>query len=90
MLEIIALIFLTREIGKIADRKGLNRSRWKFYTVIAWLISEIIGVSFGIAIFSKDNLFSIMILGIIFAVTSFYIIRAQLEKLPDQQHDDPI
>ena len=44
MLEIIALIFLTREIGKIATKKGLKPVTWKIYTVIAWIVSEIIGL----------------------------------------------
>ena len=34
MLELIALIFLTREIGKIAEKKGLKPLTWKIYLVI--------------------------------------------------------
>lgn len=90
MLEIIALIFLTKEIGKIAAQKGLKPVKWKIYTVIAWLISEIIGVVVGIMIFGVNNVVSIILVGITFAITSFFIIRAQLNKLPDQTYDDDI
>jgi hypothetical protein len=38
MLEIIALVFLTRKIGDLAERKGLKKGWWKFYTVIAGLV----------------------------------------------------
>ena len=90
MLEIIALIFLTKEIGKLATKKGLKPITWKIYTVIAWLVSEIIGIVVGIMIFGVDNVVSIILVGITFAITSFFIIKAQLNKLPDQTFDDDI
>lgn len=90
MLEIIVLIFLTREIGKLAASKGLKPSTWKIYTVFGWIISEIFGFIVGIMIFGEDNLFSIIIVGLIFAITSFYIIKARLKKLPDHGLDDDI
>jgi hypothetical protein len=90
MLEIIALIFLTKEIGKLALSKGLKPSTWKMYTVVCWVISEIAGLIVGVIIFVQNNLFSVALVGIIFAVTSYYIIKAQLNKLPDQNFDDDI
>jgi len=90
MLEIIALIFLTKEIGKLALSKGLKPSTWKMYTVVGWVISEIAGLIVGVIIFGQNNLFSVALVGIIFAVTSYYIIKAQLNKLPDQNFDDDI
>ncbi len=90
MLEIIALIFLTKEIGKLAHNKGLKPSTWKIYAVVGWIISEITGIIIGVMIFGKDNLFSIALTGITFAVTSYFIIKAQLNKLPDQDFDDDI
>lgn len=90
MLEIIALIFLTKEIGKIATRKGLVPVRWKIYTIVAWLVSEIIGVIVGVLIFGPNNIVSVILIGITFAITSYFIIKAQLNKLPDQTFDDDI
>jgi hypothetical protein len=90
MLEIIALIFLTKEIGKIAAQKGLKPITWKIYTIIAWLVSEIIGVVVGVMIFGVNNIVSVILVGITFAITSFFIIKAQLNKLPDQNFDDDI
>jgi len=90
MLEIIALIFLTKEIGKIAAQKGLKPINWKIYTIIAWLVSEIIGVVVGVMIFGINNIVSVILVGITFAITSFFIIKAQLYKLPDQTFDDDI
>ena len=90
MLEIIALIFLTREIGKLAARKGLKPITWKIYTVVAWMVSEIIGFLVGIMLFGTDNLVSDILIGITFAITSYFIIKAQLNKLPDHTFDDDI
>lgn len=90
MLEIIALIFLTREIGKLAHDKGLKPLTWKIYTVLSWIFAEIIGIIIGVMIFGKDNLFSIVLVGLTFAITSYFIIKAQLNKLPNQGFDDDI
>ncbi len=88
MLEIIALIFLTKEIGRLAHDKGLKPGTWKIYTVVGWFILEIIGIIVGILIFGKDNLFSIVMVGLAFAITSYFIIKAYLNKLPDYFDDD--
>ena len=88
MLEIIILIFLTREIGRLAHSKGLKPGTWKIYTIVGWITLEIIGVIAGVIIFGKDNLFSIGMLGLAFGVTSYFIIKAQLTKLPDYFDDD--
>lgn len=90
MLEIIALIFMTREIGRIAARKGLKPLTWKIYTIVGWIASEIFGALVGLMIFGKDNLVSVILVGILFAVTSFFMIRGQLNKLPDRTYDDDI
>lgn len=90
MLEIIVLIFLTRDIGRLAGSKGVKPRTWKIYTVAGWIISEIFGIIIGVMIFGKDNLFSVILVGLTFAVTSFFFIKSQLNKLPDQGIDDDI
>lgn len=90
MLEIILLIFLTKAIGKLAESKGVKPSTWKIYTVFGWIISEIFGIIVGVLIFGQDNLFSIILVGLAFAFTSYFFIRSQLNKLPDHGLDDDI
>ncbi|MEO9144080.1 MAG: hypothetical protein ABI237_00855 [Ginsengibacter sp.] len=90
MLDLILLIFLARDIGRIAARKGLKHSTWKIYTVASWLIAEVLGLIVGVIIFGPNNLFSIIMVAITFAITSYFIIKAQLGKLPDQGIDDDI
>jgi hypothetical protein len=90
MLEIIALIFITREVGKLAEAKGLKPFIWKIYTITGWIVSEVLGVFVGVIIFGTDNIISVMLIGLTFAITSYFIIKAQLNKLPDQHFDDDI
>ena len=90
MLELIALIFLTREIGKIAQKKGLKPLTWKVYLVIGWLFFEIIGIFVGVMIFGMNNLISVVLVGFAFAITSYFLIKSQLAKLPDRNIDDDI
>ncbi|MEO9005106.1 MAG: hypothetical protein ABI288_10230 [Ginsengibacter sp.] len=85
MIEIIILIFLTREIGRMALSKGLKPLTWKIYNVLGWLTFEFIGLLFGLMIFGKDNLISINLIGIAFAITSYFLIKGQLNKLPDKE-----
>jgi predicted branched-subunit amino acid permease len=86
-LDLIILFFLAREIGRLAYKKGLKSLTWKIYTAVAWIFSEIIGIMAGFLFFDKDNLFSIGMIGLTFALTSYFIIKAQLNKLPDFDDD---
>ena len=83
MIEIIILIFLTREIGRLAVSKGLKPLTWKVYNVLGWLTFECIGLLAGLMIFGKSNLISVNLVGIAFAVTSYFLIKSRLNKLPD-------
>jgi hypothetical protein len=83
MLEIIALIFLTREIGRLAERKGLRPSTWKLYTVLAWIAGEFVGAVIGMLIFGAKNLFSVILVAIAGAITGYVLIKANLSKRPD-------
>jgi hypothetical protein len=90
MLELIALIFLTREIGRLAEKKGLKPGTWKIYLVIGWIFFELIGVFVGIMIFGMNNLISVVLVGFAFAIGSYFFIKAQLNKLPESNIDDDI
>ena len=90
MVDIILLIFLTREIGKIAAAKGLKPTKWKLYTILAWFVFEIWGIMFALLFFEKENLFSIFMVGLMFAVTGYFWIKARLNKIPDNRFEDDI
>lgn len=88
MIEIIILVFLSIKIGKMAKKKSLKRNTWIFYTVLSWIGGEIIGVIVGFAIFDKTNIISIMLMGIAGAIGGYFIIKHQLNKIPDNVDDD--
>lgn len=92
MLEIILLIFLTRSIGKLAEKKGLRPTLWKWGTVLAWIVCEIIGANLFMSIshispeellMSPDMMLRFMFFSIFSAFGGFLIIRAMLTNKPD-------
>jgi hypothetical protein len=44
----------------------------------------------GYLFFGKENYFSINLVGFMFAITSYFIIKSRLNKLPDENIDDDI
>ena len=88
MLEIIALIFLAKQIGSIAATKGLKPGLWKLYFVLAWIAGEFVGAIMGIMIFGTGNIISIELVAVAGAVTGYVIIKANLAKKPDLLDDD--
>ena len=90
MLEIIALIFLTKKMGALAERKGLKPGTWKLYTVLCWFGAEIIGVILGFVMMGEENMLVAVILGFAFAVSSYFILKAYLSKRPDVMDDEDI
>lgn len=84
MLEILALIYLTRKIGILAQLKGQKTVTWKFYTVLAWFGGEIIGAVLSIVLFQSEDYFSMLPLAIMGAIGGYLIIRAILSRMPDK------
>ena len=83
MLEIIAIIYFSRQIGDLAARKGLKRGWWRFYTVIAWFGAEIMGIVVSMLIFQTEETLAYLPLGYAFAIASYFILKASLSKRPD-------
>ena len=88
MIEIIALIFLCRKIGELAIKKGLKAGTWKAYTVLAWIVAEMIGVVLGMLAFGNGNLLGIALIGIVSAFGGYLFVKAILDKKPDSFDED--
>lgn len=88
MIDIIVLIFLTRYIGNIAKRKGQPQGRWKLYTILGWFTAEVVGLGLAVAAFGKDDLLGLEMLGLASAFGGYLIVKAQLDKFPDDLQDD--
>jgi hypothetical protein len=88
MLEIIALIFLTRNNGNLAAQKGLKPGTWKLYTVLAWFGAEIAGALIGFLMLGEEGLLAAVLLGLACAVGSYFVLRSVLSKKPDHFDED--
>lgn len=87
MLEILALILLTKNIGALAVKKGLKPGTWKLYTVLGWFGGEIVGVVLGLLVFGEDGILPAILVGLCCALASFFIIKANLSNKPDADDD---
>ena len=90
MLEIIALIFLCRKIGRIAEQKGLSPGRWKLLTIAAWIGFESAGLIAGIMLFGfdKNNLLGLLAFALMCAFGGYLFIKAILDKKPEKIEDE--
>lgn len=87
MLEIIAIIYLSRKIGDLAEQKGLRKGTWRLYMVLGWIGSEIAGAILGVITFGPDNLLPTMLVAYALAVSSYFLIKSILDKKPDVNND---
>ncbi len=90
MLEIIALIFITRHIGKLAIQKGLKPGTWKGYTIICWFVFEITGIALGMFLLNQTDIIALMLLGLVSAFGGYLLIRSVLQNKPDHTTDEDI
>ena len=88
MLEVIALILLTRSIGTLALKKGEKPGKWKFFTILAWFVFEIVGLCIAFVLFGAGNLIGLMLFGLASAFGGYLIVHAILHKLPDADVND--
>lgn len=89
-MDIILLIFFCIQIGKIARRKGLNVAAWRWRLVFVWLGFEFLGLMIAVMLFGfhKDNLFGLAAFAIACAFGGYLMLKATLDKKPDEFGDD--
>ena len=90
MLEIIGLILTSKEIKKLALRKGLKPSLWIVYSIISWITVEFIVVILGIILLQSRDLLALSLLGLISGFGGFLLIRSILQNKPDNTPDEDI
>ncbi len=88
MLEILALLALTKKIGAIAETKGRKAGGYKLLTVVLWIGGEFIGAFIGAAIGNGDTCatYAVAIAGAaIGAGIAYLIVNGLSEQYPQQQ-----
>jgi len=88
MLEIIAIILLSRENGKLAQQKGLKFWPWVWYSVLCWIGFELVAALIGVLAFGRENFLFVYLLALAAAVASYFFIRSLLKKKPDIMDED--
>ena len=88
MLEIIAIILLSKKNGRLALKKGLKSGTWILYSVLCWIGFEVLGFVIGIIAFGQENIIPTYLLALVLAVSSYFFIRSILNKKPDTMEDD--
>ncbi|MEO7766657.1 MAG: hypothetical protein ABIS01_04495 [Ferruginibacter sp.] len=88
MLDIIALFFLCRIIGKLAVQKGLKAGTWRWYTILGWIGAEILGVMLSIGLFGLENLIAMLSIGIASAFGGYLLVKSALDRKPDTFDDE--
>jgi len=81
MLEIIALIYFTRKMGELAERKGQKKGAWKLYTVLTWFGAEIFGAVLSVFFTGQVGISLLFAYG--FAIGSYFMLRSILARKPD-------
>jgi len=83
MLEILALIYLTRKNGAIAEKKGQKPGRYKFLTVLLWFGGEILGAILGAIVDGGgDGMGAVYLFALVGAVVGAGLSRLIVNNLP--------
>lgn len=89
-MDLILLIFFCVQIGKQAEKKGLNPGLWRWRLVGVWLLFELVGLYIAGSLFgmNKDNLFGIFLFALASAFGGYLIIKNNLDNRPDAIDND--
>jgi len=80
MLEVFAIIFLSKKFGGIADDKGHSRGLFIALTIIFWVGGEIAGMLLGLIVFEEEGLimYAFAILGAGLGALTVFLIASSL------------
>ncbi len=89
MLEILLIIYISRKIGAIAEKKGHKRRPNVIFFIVMWIAGELSGAMIG-AFFSKGNLGITYLMAIVGAVLGTVLAFNVVQKLEDKNDSDYI
>lgn len=87
-MDIILIIYLAWKMGRLAGSKGLSSVRWRWYTVLAWVGGEFVGILIGIMLWGQNNLLMLNLTGIGVAIAAYFTLRDRLLKKDDSLPTD--
>jgi hypothetical protein len=84
MLEIIALIFISRHMAEMAQDKGYSYGLYRFLTFLFWLGFEFIGAIFGTVLLGGGQPV-VYLIALLSAGLGYLILYLVVSNLPDLQ-----
>lgn len=94
MIELVAIIVVTVLTGKLAISKGLKPFKWRMFSVLFWVLGELVGLLIGFATIGtpKDlsDIYSYLPFAYGGAITAHLLFYNYLKRLPDANNDDEI
>lgn len=84
MIEIIALFFLLRNIGQMAQARNVQPGRWKWAAFGAWVLAEFLGVFVAMSLLgaTMENPTPLIIAGLVFAPGGYLLVHKRLADIP--------
>jgi len=89
MLEIILIIYLSKELGKIIEQKGHQKGWYIALFVISWVLFEFIGILAGTIIFNDSNIFLAYLFALVGAAVAYLLNYILVSSLKDKTNKDP-
>lgn len=85
-MDILLLVFFCWKIKNIVKPKGYNGRTWIIYMILACVLAEFGG--FFVSFLLGKDMNTMMITGILCAVTSFLVMQQRAKALPDKSGND--
>jgi len=83
MIEIVVLYFLIRQLGRIAEQKGLPVINWKINGILAWVGGEFLGFFLILNLTNTQDLILSALFAIGMGYLSFLLLKQYLQSRPD-------
>ena len=83
MIEIAILYFLVRQLGRLAEQKGLPPFKWKINGIFAWVGGEFLGFFTILELTKTQNIVLSMLFAIGTGYLFFLLLKQYLQSMPD-------
>lgn len=84
MLEILAMIWFAKKLGKIAREKGRHAPGCQVFGIFCWIVGEIMGAVAGASTGDQAAVYVFAILGAVISAVASYAIVKSLSPAPSQ------
>lgn len=73
MLDFIALYFVAKKVGEVAERNGRKPGGYRLLTVLLWFVGEVVGALTALALFGEESLLVAALFGLSLAAVGAWV-----------------